>query len=76
MSCILCGGNMSNDLTTDFTDLGSCMVIIKSVPCLSCEQCGETVFTGIVVKQLENMTNALKESLTEIAVVQYPSKVA
>jgi len=76
MTCILCSGNMSDDLTTDFTDLGSCMVIIKNVPCLSCEQCGETVFTGTVVRQLENMTNTLKESLTEIAIVQYPSKVA
>ena len=76
MICISCSGNMSSDFTTDFTDLGSCMVIIKSVPCLSCEQCGETIFTGTVIRQLENMTNALKESLTEIAVVQYPNKVA
>ncbi|MCL2406096.1 MAG: YgiT-type zinc finger protein [Defluviitaleaceae bacterium] len=52
------------------------MVIIKNVPCLSCEQCGETVFTGTVIRQLEDMTNALKKSMTEIAVVQYPNKVA
>jgi len=76
MTCIFCSGDMSEGLTTDFTDLGSCMVIIKKVPCLSCGQCGETVFTGTVVRQLENITSKLKDSLTEIAVVQYPSKVA
>jgi YgiT-type zinc finger domain-containing protein len=67
---------MSESFTSDFTDLKTCMVVIKNVPCLICEQCGETVFNGTVVRQLEKITNALKNSLTEIAVVQYSKGAA
>jgi len=76
MTCIFCGGNMSDEFTTDFTDLGTCMVVIKKVPCITCEQCGETVFIGTVVRQLEQITNALKDSLTEVAIVQYANTAA
>jgi len=76
MDCNICSGNMSQGFTTDFTDLGSCMVIVKKVPCLICDQCGEVAFSGTVVRQLEHITNTLKESLAEIAVVQYSDSVA
>ena len=76
MTCILCKGNMAQRTTSDFTDLGSCMVIIKNVPCLKCEQCGEKAFTGSTVKQIERIVEALKNSLAEIAVVSYSDNVA
>jgi YgiT-type zinc finger domain-containing protein len=76
MDCIFCKGSMTEGITTDFTDLGSCMVIVKNVPCMICEQCGETAFIGTVVRKLDEITNKLKDSLTEIAVVQFSEKVA
>jgi len=76
MVCIFCQGKMSEGTTTNFKDLGSCMVIIKNVPCLTCDQCGETVFTGTVARQLENIVSNLKDSLTEIAVIQYSNVAA
>ena len=76
MTCILCTGNMMPGITSDFTDLGSCMVIIKNVPCLKCEQCGEKAFTGATVKQIERIVDTVKDSLTEVAIVHYPSTAA
>ena len=76
MTCIFCQGKMSEETTTNFKDLGSCIVIIKNVPCLTCDQCGETVFTGTVSRQLETIVGTLKNSLTEIAVVQYSNTAA
>jgi YgiT-type zinc finger domain-containing protein len=76
MVCHFCNGSMKDEVTSDFTDLGTCMVIIKHVPCLTCDQCGETAFTGTVVKQLDKIINDLKESLTEVAIVQYSNNVA
>lgn len=67
---------MTKAFTTHVTDLGTCIIIIKNVPCLKCSQCGEPVYTGVVIKQLERIVNALKASLTEIAVVIYSDKVA
>ena len=76
MTCILCKGNMTQDTTSDFTDLVSCMVIIKNVPCLKCVQCGEKAFTGATVKQIERIVYNVKDSLTEVAIVQYSDVVA
>ena len=67
---------MTHGTTSDFTDLGSCMVIIKNVPCLKCEQCGEKAFIGSTVKHIEHIVKAFKNSLTEIAVVTYSDNVA
>ena len=76
MTCILCKGCMTRGTTSDFTDLGTCMVIIKNVPCLICKQCGEKAFVGSTVKQIENIVNTLKNSLTEVAIVNYLEKAA
>ena len=40
------------------------------------EQRGETWYTGTVAAQLEEIVNALETTLTEIAVVNYPGRVA
>jgi len=62
--------------TTHVVDLEKCIIIIKNVPCLKCEQCGEVTYTGIVVKQLEKIVDLLSNSLTEIAIVNYGNEVA
>ena len=69
--CFYCKGNLKDDNTAHFANLESCMVIIKNVPCQSCEQCGEVIYSGTVIRRLEQIVKALKNSLTEIAVVTY-----
>ena len=74
--CFFCKGTLNNDFTNHFADLGSCMVIIKNVPCQVCEQCGEVVYTGTVIRRIEQIVKITKNSLTEIAVVNYSDKAA
>ena len=74
--CFFCKGTLNNGSTAHFADLGSCMIIIKNVPCQICEQCGEVVYSGEVVRRLEQIIKTMKNSLTEIAVVTYSDKVA
>ena len=76
MKCFYCKGKMSAGVTTHVVDFGKGVIIIRNVPCEKCEQCGETVYTGTVVKQLEKIVESLKNTLTEIAVVNYSDKVA
>lgn len=71
MTCFLCKGEMKPDTTTYMEDLGSCIVIIKNVPCNKCTQCGEISYNGVTVKRIEEIVSQLKNSLTEIAVVYY-----
>ena len=74
--CFYCKGTLKNDTTVHFTNLDSCMVIIKNVPCQTCEQCGEVVYSGTIIRRLEQIVKTLKNSLTEIAVVNYSDNVA
>ncbi|MCH5206975.1 MAG: type II toxin-antitoxin system MqsA family antitoxin [Oscillospiraceae bacterium] len=71
MICCCCGGDMVESTTTYFEQLENTIVIIKNVPCHKCEQCGEIVYNALVVERLEQITEQLEKTLTEIAVVNY-----
>jgi len=55
-------------------DLG--VIVIRNVPCEKCDQCGETVYSGTIVKQLETIVGKLCDSIAEVVVVSYSDKVA
>ena len=76
MKCIYCKGTYTDGHSTHVADLGTCIVIIRGVPCSKCEQCGEVSYTGTVVRQIENIVDVLRNAMTEIAVVNYSDKVA
>lgn len=71
MKCFFCKGIMKPGTTTYMEDLGNCIVIIKNVPCNKCSQCGEVSYSGTTVKRIEEIVAHLKNTLTEIAVVNY-----
>ena len=54
-------------------DLGNCIVIVKNVPSQVCAQCGEVSYSDEVAARLEQLVDQVKNSLTEIAVINYPS---
>ena len=71
MTCFYCKGSMEAATTTYVVEIGERIIIIKHVPCEKCTQCGETFFNGTVVERLEQITEQLEKTLTEIAVVNY-----
>lgn len=71
MKCFFCKDEMIEATTTYMEDLGSCIIIVKNVPCMKCSQCGEVSFSGAVVRRLEQIVDELKNVLTEVAVVNY-----
>ena len=50
----------------------NCIIVIKNVPCLECEQCGEKYYTDEVAERLEMIVNTAKKLMQEIAVIDYP----
>ena len=71
MTCFYCKGTIKPSTTTYMEDLGNCIVIIKNVPCNKCTQCGEVSYSGVTIKRIEAIIAQLKNTLTEIAVVNY-----
>ena len=76
MTCFFCKGTMETDITTYFSDLGSSIVIIKSVPCHKCTQCGEVAYPLEIGERLEQIIDTLRNSQTEVAIVNYTGKAA
>ncbi len=71
MTCCYCGGDTVEATTTYFEQLDNTIVIIKNVPCDKCSQCGEVFFSGTVAERLEQITEQLEKTLTEVAIVNY-----
>ena len=44
--CMYCKNNTTvNSATTHVVNYKDCIIVIKNVPCLECEQCGEKYYT-------------------------------
>lgn len=71
MTCFLCKGKMKPGFTTHMMELPHCLLIVKKVPCMICEQCGEVAFDSDVIEQLDRIAAKAGDAMTEIAVVQY-----
>ena len=71
MTCFLCKSQMKPGHTTHMLELPNCIAVVKNVPCLVCEQCGEVAFESDVVEELDRIAAKLGDVMTEIAVVQY-----
>lgn len=76
MNCFMCKGKLEEKNTTFMVELDNCIIIIKNVPSLVCEQCGEVSYSNEVSKQLEKLVNAVRNSIIEITIINYSEKVA
>ena len=61
-------GRDNYDLFSNYKD---CIIVIKNVPCLECDQCGEKYYTDEVAEKLEIIVNMAKKLMQEIAVIDY-----
>jgi len=76
MKCFFCKGKMSNGFTAHVVNTDNGVIVVKNVPCEKCDQCGETIYSGTIVKKLEAIVSELKKSIAEVVVVSFTDKVA
>lgn len=70
--CSACFNDNKLHTTTTFTvDCGNCIIVIKNVPCLECEVCGEMTFTDDVSEKIEGLVNKAKKLMQEISIIDY-----
>ena len=60
MKCTSCGSKVIEATTTSVTDLGSCIVIVRNVPCYKCAECNEVIYTLDVAERLEQIIDKAK----------------
>lgn len=76
MNCIVCKGMLEEKLTTFMTEIDGTIIIIKNVPSRVCAQCGEVSYSTQVVRELTRLVDSMRSTITEIAIMHYPDKVA
>lgn len=70
--CKYCKNNTIIDsTTTHVVNYKNRIIVIKSVPCLECTQCGEKYYTDEVAEHLEDIVNISKNLMQEIAIIDY-----
>ena len=76
MKCLKCAAEAVKSTTTDVTDLGDCLIIIRNVPCDKCTECNEILYTGDVMRKLDAIIAKAKQTLNEISVIDFAKKAA
>ena len=70
--CMFCKNTTTiASTTTHVVNYGNCIIVIRNVPCLECDQCGEKYYTDEVAEKLEILVNGAKNLMQEIAVIDY-----
>lgn len=77
MTCFSCkGGNLKEELKTYVATLDDCVIIVKHVPSLVCQQCGDIYYENDVMKKLEKIVDTLEDIVKEVAIVEYSKMTA
>lgn len=71
--CFICGHNIIQPGSTNkMLEEKGHIVIVKEIPCLVCENCGEIYFETHIIQKLEKIVSA---NLSELEIVNF-QKVA
>ena len=62
---------LEKSITTHVVNYKDCIIVIKNVPCLECDRCGEKYYTDDVAEKLEEIIDTAKKMMQEIAVMDY-----
>lgn len=64
-------GTVVESTTTHSVDYEGNIIIIKNVPCLECDQCGEKYYTGTVAGKIEKIVERTKSLNLKMTVIDY-----
>lgn len=73
MVCFMCKGHTVHKQTNFMVDLGNSIIIVKKVPSIVCDQCGEVSYEDSVAHNLERIVDKLRDTEAEITVASYLS---
>jgi len=67
--CPLCFGSLVSGRTTYTVDLGFGIVVVRDVPAMVCDQCGEDWIGSDTAEELERITNEAKQKHLQVNVL-------
>ena len=72
MNCFFCKNeDMKPTTSSELIEFDTSLIIIRNVPCLECEQCGEKIYTDETMKRLEKLVSSVKQLLPEVSIIDF-----
>ena len=72
MKCLICkADDMKEDKNTYFAQMDHCYVIIENVPCMKCSQCGEVVYSALVLEKIDEILDKLQNIASKIFIMDF-----
>lgn len=75
LACPLCGGLQEEGVTTFSVDLGFGVVVVRQVPAMVCDMCGEAFIDDDVAELLERIVEQTRRRRRTVEIVQYDREV-
>jgi len=69
--CPICCGKMGKGITTFTSDLGFGVVVVRQVPALVCDQCGESWLSDAISQDLERAVDHLRQKHATVEVLNW-----
>ncbi len=70
--CIFCRCKTERPASATYAlDYMGRTIIVKNVPCVECEQCGEKYFSHEVALRLEEIVSSAKKAMLDTAIAEY-----
>jgi YgiT-type zinc finger domain-containing protein len=67
--CPRCGGRKEPGTATYTVDFGSSIVVIRDVPAMVCDQCGEEWIAADTAGSVERLTREAKQRGEQVAII-------
>ena len=72
MKCFSCKtGDMQKSTTTYTVSVDNCVIVIRHVPCLKCEQCVEELFSSDTLEKIDHIVDMAKKMASEVSIIDY-----
>ena len=75
LACPLFGGSQEEGVTTFSVDLGFGVVVVRGVPAMVCDMCGEAFIDDAVAGPLEKIVDQTRQRRRTVEIVQYDREV-
>ena len=76
MKCKICSAELKKSKVNHIIDLDDHIIIIKEVPALVCEQCGEYFLETDIALKIERMVETVYQNHAEVFIVKFNELVA
>ena len=72
MKCSICnGGELIEAKNSYFAQLPNGYVIIENVPCFSCSQCGEVVYSIEIMEKIDELLEQIQNIASKIFIMDF-----